>query len=63
MTRTYEIKESRQAKIVGGINGAKRKWADAFEVYETTGDRMKLVYHTFVKANAEQRLGYLRGLG
>ena len=60
MTRTYEIKESRRTKIVGGINGDKCKWATAYNVYETTGGRAKLVLSTFNSALAEQRLAYLR---
>jgi hypothetical protein len=60
MTRTYEIKETRRAKIVGGINGAKRRWATAFDVYETTNGRAVLVLNTFNPEFAEKRLAYLR---
>lgn len=60
MPRTYEIKEARRAKIAGGINGAKRRWATAYDVYETTGGRMKLVLDTFNRELAEKRLAYLR---
>lgn len=60
VNRTYEIKESKRAKIAGGINGAKRKWATAYDVYETTSGRMKLVLNTFNPELAEKRIAYLR---
>ena len=60
MGRTYEIKVVRRAKIAGGINGAKRKWATSFDVVETTGGKCSLVLATFNESLAISRLAYLR---
>ncbi len=60
VTRTYEIKETRRSKIVGGINGSRRRWATSYDVIETTGGREKLVATSFCEDFSRGRLSYLR---
>ena len=60
MPRTYEIIETFEPKIVGGINGSIRRKSLCFRVVETTDGKKRLMIHTFSKPNAEQHLARLR---